>query len=225
MPFTEMYLLKQTLTMYETETKRHPKTYFNLLPGSKTFITPYGSLKRTFPQLGGFQKTHTEFLLMNRHKVTVQDYIETVKLLQPDYAVSPIEEIDSDNGKKKLQRAVKHSIMLFDELLKKPELGIKWIAPVFIHDSEKMLDLVKPTDSPVIIYCGQTISFAGLYDSLKEISQTNQNRLKGLAQGDPLSVIVGTLAGIDFFETDYALDLASSNIALVLNSDWQKPQT
>jgi hypothetical protein len=38
-----------------------------------------------------------------------------------------------------------------------------------------------------------------------------------------LSVIVGTLAGIDFFETDYALDLASSNIALLLNSDWQKP--
>jgi hypothetical protein len=30
-------------------------------------------------------------------------------------------------------------------------------------------------------------------------------------------VILGILAGVDFFETDYPLDLASKNMALILN--------
>ncbi len=48
---------------------------------------------------------------MNRTKISLQDYLDAVALLKPDYAVTPIEEVDmSDTGKKKIQRAVKHSI-------------------------------------------------------------------------------------------------------------------
>ena len=38
-----------------------------------------------------------------------------------------------------------------------------------------------------------------------------------MALGDPISVILGVLAGVDFFETDYPLDLASKNMALIFN--------
>lgn len=39
---------------------------------------------------------------MNRTKVTLQDYVDMVELLKPQMAVSPIEEIFTDSGFKKV---------------------------------------------------------------------------------------------------------------------------
>lgn len=40
---------------------------------------------------------------MNRTKITLKEYVDAVTLLKPDYAVTPIEEVDmSDTGKKKI---------------------------------------------------------------------------------------------------------------------------
>ena len=57
---------------------------------------------------------------------------------------------------------------------------------------------------------------SGFFDSVHEICQSRLG-LKGLAQGHPLFVLLGVMAGIDFFETDYPLELASKNQALILN--------
>lgn len=53
---------------------------------------------------------------MNRTKVTLRDYVNMVELLKPQFAVSPIEEIFTDSGFKKVQRAVRHSILAYEEI-------------------------------------------------------------------------------------------------------------
>lgn len=62
---------------------------------------------------------------------------------------------------------------------------------------------------------------SSFYDQLHDIC-SKRGSVKGLAQGDPISVILGVLAGIDFFETDYPLDLASKGKALILDPRWPK---
>jgi hypothetical protein len=42
---------------------------------------------------------------------------------------------------------------------------------------------------------------------------------------DLISIIVGLLAGVDIFETDFPLDLASKNQALILHSKSNDEQT
>jgi hypothetical protein len=58
-------------------------------------MTPFSLYKKNFPQLCGFQKTFEEYTINNRTKVTIQDYIETAKLLKPDYCVTVIEDVES----------------------------------------------------------------------------------------------------------------------------------
>ena len=67
-----------------------------------------------------------------------------------------------------------------------------------------------------MIYGGDSLKMSGFFDSVQEMCQSRLG-LKGLAQGDPLFVLLGVMAGIDFFETDYPLELASKNQALILN--------
>ena len=94
----------------------------------------------------------------------------------------------------------------------------RWVAPVVIEEP-KMLQAVAET-TPVMMYGGQSLNSSALYDTLREICISSQLRTKGLAYGDPTSLILGLLAGIDFFETDYPLDLASKNQALLLDANW-----
>lgn len=94
----------------------------------------------------------------------------------------------------------------------------RWVAPVVIEDT-KMLKSI-PSDCPIMIYQNQTQLLSVFYDQMQEICSTRQG-IKGLAKGDPISVILGVLAGIDFFETDYPLDLAAKNKALILDPHWK----
>jgi hypothetical protein len=63
-----------------------------------------------------------------------------VRLLKPNLAVSPIEEMDmSDAGKKRVQRAVKHSIATLNDIKSDSSLSDTiWLAPVVIEEP-KML--------------------------------------------------------------------------------------
>ena len=62
------------------------------------------------------------------------------KLLRPSFVVSPIEEMDtSDVGKKRIQRAVKHSISILNDIKADTSLSdFNWLAPVVIEEP-KML--------------------------------------------------------------------------------------
>lgn len=81
-----------------------------------------------------------------------------------------------------------------------------------------MLSVISET-TPILMYGGQTMNGSALYDRVQEICKSGK-RMRGLAQGDAISVILGILAGVDFFETDYPLDLASKHQALLLDSNW-----
>jgi hypothetical protein len=207
LPFTDLWGLKETLTKYQDQTGKQPQQYFHLLDNSQTLVSPFTLYKKSFPQLGGFQKTHSEFTVNNsRQRVTLQDYVSLVKLLQPDLAVAPLEDFDAQaSGFKKISRVVKHSILAFEDI-KAMEKQTHWVAPVVIEEP-KMLQAVAET-TPVMMYGGQSLNSSALYDALREICVSSQLKQKGLAYGDPTSLILGILAGIDFFETDYPLDLA-----------------
>jgi len=68
--------------------------------------------------------------------------------------VSPIEEMDmSDAGKKRVQRAVKHSIATLNDIHADPSLsGTVWLAPVVIEEP-KILAHISLT-SPIIFFGG-----------------------------------------------------------------------
>lgn len=69
----------------------------------------------------------------------------------------------------------------------------------------------------IMLYGGNSVKKAAFYDAVKEICDIREG-LKGMASCDLVSVVLGVLAGVDFFETDYPLDLASKNQALILDA-------
>ena len=104
--FVDMYSLKDTLTKYTEHTKKLPLEYFNLIrpaevPGVEqqaeqpplTILTPFAfSEQSKNPAVSGFQKSHQEYQLNGRTKVTINDsYLPLIQLLKPTYAVSIIE--------------------------------------------------------------------------------------------------------------------------------------
>ena len=69
-------------------------------------VTPFSFIKtksKKHAELGGFNKTHSKYTILNKTTVTLVDYVNCIKVMQPDFAVSPIEEVDTDvDGKKKI---------------------------------------------------------------------------------------------------------------------------
>ena len=125
--FSDLAKIIPRLAEYKEKTGRHPIDYFSLLApeeiGTKTafrgettspvtLINPYPSLlhKTKHPTLQGFAKNHTDYLIYGKQKASQEDYIKLVKLLQPTYCVTPIEEINTiECGKKRLKRVIKYS--------------------------------------------------------------------------------------------------------------------
>jgi hypothetical protein len=59
-----------------------------------------------------------------------------IKLLRPTYAVTPVEQFESNTntGRKKIARASKHSKLAFSECIADP--SIPWIFPVVLDAFE-----------------------------------------------------------------------------------------
>lgn len=92
---------------------------------------------------------------MNRTKITLADYIALIKMIKPDWAVSPIEEIDmNDVGRKKMQRAVRHSILTFEDVTKDAASITKWIAPVLVEDPKMLTSESVTSETPILLYGG-----------------------------------------------------------------------
>jgi len=86
-------------------------------------------------------------------------------MLKPDLCVTVFEDVESEEtGKKKVQRAVRHSILSFEEISKTEG---NWVAPVLVEEP-KMLKSITQAQA-IMIYGGGSLKLAGLFDSLKEI--------------------------------------------------------
>lgn len=83
----------------------------------------------------------------------MRDYVECVRTLQPGWAVSPIEEIDTlKDGKKKVHRAVQHSISAYNDITMQAGDLTKWIAPCVIEDPRIITEI--PNKAPIMLYGG-----------------------------------------------------------------------
>jgi hypothetical protein len=143
---------------------------------------------------------------LNKTTVSLRDYVNCVKTLQPGWAVTPIEEINTLNdGKKKVHRAVQHSISAFNDILSQSADLTQWIAPCVVEDPQILTGI--PESTPVMLFGGQSMKPSSAFDAVRQICK--RKGPVGWATGDPISVIIGTLAGVSFFESDFALDLAA----------------
>jgi len=124
-------------------------------------MTAYSLYKKNLSQLSGFQKSFEEYTINNRSKVTLQDYIDTARLLKPDYCVTVIEDVESqETGKKKVQRAVKHSILAFEQMSQVE--GVNWIAPVLLEEPKMLKSISNSQD--IMIFGGESLKMSALYD-------------------------------------------------------------
>jgi len=82
----------------------------------------------------------------------------------------------------------------------------KWVAPCVIEDPKILGEI--PVETPIMLYGGQSMKWSSQFDSIREICKNRKGKV-GIAQGDPMSVIIGELAGVNFYETNFALDLAA----------------
>lgn len=123
--FSDLLPQLKTLKSYQNKTGKDLSHYFNWLSGSPVLVTPYTGAKNINKlSLQGFQKSHTEYLLNNRTRTTLEEYIEFVKEFRPRFAVTLIEELDTIGvGKKKIQRALKHSVLCYQDTKKSPSFA------------------------------------------------------------------------------------------------------
>ena len=104
-----------------------------------------------------------------------------VKLLQPNYCVTPIEEVDTiECGKKRLKRVIKYSedAMNDFQVLRKSDENItektEYLMPVVIEENEKIGDIVSEEKqiAGIMLFGGQTMGLAAKHELLKDMRVT-----------------------------------------------------
>ena len=127
--FTDLSQQTSKLEKYAAQTGKSALEYFNLIKAEDYFSetskkssdvdTTKLTLFQPFPSqfkaskhllLTGFTGQHTEYLVMNRHKMTQADYMSLLKLLAPEIAVSPIEHVTAACGRRKILRTSRSSL-------------------------------------------------------------------------------------------------------------------
>jgi len=66
--------------------------------------------------------------------------------------------------------------------------------------------------TPFMLFGGQSMKAGVLFDAVRSICSKQKTEFCGMSgTNDLISIIVGLLAGVNSFETDLPLDLASKN--------------
>ena len=253
--FSDLAKFIPRLTEYKEKTGRHPLDYFSLLApeeiGTKTafndkksapitLLNPYPSLlhKTKHPTLQGFTKTHTDYLIYGKQKSSQEEYFDLVKLLQPTFCVTPIEEVNTiECGKKRLKRVMKYSddaLNDFQELMKKDEQfgsQTQFLLPMVIEENERMIekyDFANDSSSlsGVMLFGGQTMGLAAKHERLKDIKEFVKDKILALHQNQtsPAEIALLSLAGVDIFQTDYPFEAALEGKALTVKSVLQQDE-
>ena len=155
--------------------------------------------------------------------------MDLMKLLQPNYCVTPIEEINTiDCGKKRLKRVIKYSedaMNDFQELRKSDEnvaAKTEYLMPVVIEENEKIGDIISEEKqiAGIMLFGGQTMGLAAKHELLKDIRVTLKDKILAVHQNQtsPVEIALLSLAGVDVFQTDYPFESALEGKALILKS-------
>lgn len=125
------------------------------MKGSQILFAPYTTSDNNNKlNLQGFQKSHTEFLVKSI-KTSLAEYQHLVQMIGPALAVSPIEEVNTMGaGKKKIQRAMRHSIACWND--RNTLEGTEWLAPVILEEP-RILEEIGP-DVGIMIFGGHSLN-------------------------------------------------------------------
>eukprot|EP00354_Favella_ehrenbergii_P002013 CAMPEP_0170472430 /NCGR_PEP_ID=MMETSP0123-20130129/14479_1 /TAXON_ID=182087 /ORGANISM="Favella ehrenbergii, Strain Fehren 1" /LENGTH=284 /DNA_ID=CAMNT_0010740729 /DNA_START=315 /DNA_END=1165 /DNA_ORIENTATION=- len=176
--------------------------------------------------------------------MVVGDYMALLNMIKPDVIVSPIEQVTNKCGKRKVGRAIRNAHRTYADMRQAAQLqNSKLLYPVLYEQADDFFaqldaDLRGTLDGVMLFNGLENLSLAARFDSVSNLRQslgdnaiigTHVNAtprklpLKSLSLTLSLSFIVIaavlSLAGIDFFQTDYPLELALDGKALRLISN------
>lgn len=80
-------------------------------------------------------------------------------------------------------------------------------------EDPKILENVAPT-APIMLFGGESLSEAHKFDAIREISNMSGQRDVGARSENLIDVVLGAMAGVTFFETNFPLELALKGFAL-----------
>ena len=148
-----------------------------------------------------------------------------LKLLNTEIAVTPIEQVTPSCGKRKIHRAISNAVKAYENIKQGPPLNSLLLFPVLFESLDDNIwgrfpeaDLRDSMDG-MMIFAGQNqMSLAAKFDSVRNLRQTKGEAfLIGAHQNaTPVFIATMSLAGVDFFQTDYPLELALQGLALKL---------
>lgn len=239
--FNELAMQATKLQKYTEQTGKGALSYFNLINGNEasldeataqtsklSLFMPYSSqyIPKKHMQLQGFNASHTEYLVNNRHKQTQNDYISLLKQLGTDIGVTPIEQMTITCGRKKISRTNKNSVKAYNDLKAADGLDSLLLFPAMFESADDNLvrmeqDMREPLDG-VMLFDGQSsMSLGAQFDSARTLREARGDQFViGMHENaTPIQIAVMSLAGIDFFQTDYPLELALEGKTLRLVSD------
>lgn len=137
-------------------------------------------------------------------------------------------------GRKRLFRVMKYSWDASQDFLEMAKADSefggkrKFLLPVIAEEKDKMMEKFDFDDSEssliagIMLFGGQTMGLAAKHEAVREIKQSAlfQDTEMVLAlhrnQTSPAEILVLSLAGVDIFQTDYALEAALEGKALML---------
>ena len=157
-------------------------------------------------------------------------------MLKPNFYVAPMEEMDTVAcGKKRLIRVVKASHQIqqdFIEMAKsdKEMSQFNLLIPIVAEESFKMLERLEEDQdvdkvAGVMLFGGQTMGLAAKHECVKDIKKSpifqsgNRILVSHQNQNSVVETLILATAGIDVFQSDYALDIALKGKALIFNPD------
>lgn len=123
---------------------------------------------------------HAEFLVNNRHKVSIADYITLLKMLEPDIAVSPMEQISVSCGKRKVGRATKQASRAYSDIHEAAELNskTKLLYPVLFEHADDFYahidDETRSNLQGVLLFNGLdhlSLKLGARFDSVRTLRQ------------------------------------------------------
>mmetsp|Transcript_27146 Transcript_27146/g.33745 ORF Transcript_27146/g.33745 Transcript_27146/m.33745 type:complete len:285 (-) Transcript_27146:34-888(-) len=159
--------------------------------------------------------------------MVVGDYMALLNMIKPDVIVSPIEQVTNKCGKRKVGRAIRNAHRTYADMRQAAQLqNSKLLYPVLYEQADDFFaqldaDLRGTLDGVMLFNGLENLSLAARFDSVSNLRQSlGDNAIIGThVNATPLIAAVLSLAGIDFFQTDYPLELALDGKALRLISN------
>ncbi|CDW83004.1 queuine trna-ribosyltransferase subunit qtrtd1 [Stylonychia lemnae] len=176
-------------------------------------------------KMSGFNDD-VHFQVNNRHKVNVQKYFDFAVQNQPDFIVSPCEQVTFTSGKQKRKRSQKAALknfINFQKIVKQEDKNQMLLMPILLGDKDGLDNyemrqiqqrFIDEDEDKSLYYQVQPAAYSEMKQFFNTMPKEKIRAHHGM--GTPVDVLNGIISGIDLFESDYPLTMAERGIAILI---------